>query len=284
MATKKLSKSEIKKGKCSYPDPPDEGLPIWMGTFADMMTLLFAFFVLLFSMATLDPVKYSAFQNAQSDKKGGITEINENEGMPIKSQAEIKKDLQEMTQKMEGEIKEKMKEDVDAASLSEKLKESKKREIDESEPLKVSHDPRGVALEIDGEICFTSGSVNLKDEIKILLEEASKLMINPDDKRGILVEGHTDNDPVTGDLKEKYKNNWGLSSFRASEVVTYLIEEKKVSENRLISVGYADQWPSEAEWVQVRNGDVNDEFIVKANATPEQKAKNRRIKVIFATR
>ena len=36
--------------------------------------------------------------------------------------------------------------------------------------------------------------------------------------------------------------------------------------------------------VEVRNGDVNDEFIVKANATPEQKAKNRRIKVIFATR
>ena len=69
MAIKKLSKSEIKKGKCNYPDPPDEGLPIWMGTFADMMTLLFAFFVLLFSMSTLDPVKYSAFQNANADKR-----------------------------------------------------------------------------------------------------------------------------------------------------------------------------------------------------------------------
>ena len=42
------------------PENKDEGLPIWMATFADMMTLLFAFFVLLFSMATIDPVKASA--------------------------------------------------------------------------------------------------------------------------------------------------------------------------------------------------------------------------------
>jgi len=68
MATKKLKKSEIKKKKCTYPDPPDEGIPIWMATFADMMTLLFAFFVLLFSMSTLDPVKYSAFQKLTMDQ------------------------------------------------------------------------------------------------------------------------------------------------------------------------------------------------------------------------
>ena len=74
MATKKLKKSEIKKKKCSYPDPPDEGIPIWMATFADMMTLLFAFFVLLFSMSTIDPVKYSAFQSSKADKTGGTTE------------------------------------------------------------------------------------------------------------------------------------------------------------------------------------------------------------------
>ena len=121
MATKKLKKSEIKKKKCQYPDPPDEGLPIWMGTFADMMTLLFAFFVLLFSMATIDPVKYSAFQNAQSDKKGGLTE-SEKEGMPLKSQAKIKEELQEMTKSLESEIKKKMKEEVDESNLSEKMK------------------------------------------------------------------------------------------------------------------------------------------------------------------
>jgi chemotaxis protein MotB len=283
MATKKLKQSEIKKGKCSYPDPPDEGLPIWMGTFADMMTLLFAFFVLLFSMATLDPVKYSAFQNAQADQTGGVGE-DKGEGSPIKSQIEIKEELENLAANLEDELKEKMKKDVEDSDMDERLKKEKIKEIEDKEPLKVSHDPRGVALEIDGEICFGSGSINLKEEIKLLLNSASELMLNPDDKRGILVEGHTDNDPVTGELKEKYKNNWGLSAFRASEVVTFLIEEKQVAENRLVPVGYADQWPAEAQWMQVRNGDVTSEFIAKANKSPEQKAKNRRIKIIFATR
>ena len=45
----------------------EEGLPIWMATFADMMTLLFAFFVLLFSMSTIDPVKVSAMEDAMNE-------------------------------------------------------------------------------------------------------------------------------------------------------------------------------------------------------------------------
>ena len=283
MATKKLKQSEIKKKKCTYPDPPDEGVPIWMATFADMMTLLFAFFVLLFSMSTMDPVKYSAFQNAQADQTGGETE-GDAEGMPIKSQVEIKEELENIVENVQDDLKEKMIKNIEASDLDERVKKEKIKEIEEKEQLKVSHDPRGVAIELDGEICFESASISLKEEIKMLLNSASDLMINPDDKRGILVEGHTDSDPVTGDLKEKYKNNWGLSAFRASEVVTYLIEEKKVAENRLVPVGYADQWPSEAQWIQVRNGDVTKEFIAKANKSPEQKAKNRRIKIIFATR
>ena len=283
MATKKLTNSEIKKKKCTYPDPPDEGLPIWMGTFADMMTLLFAFFVLLFSMSTLDPVKYSAFQDAQTDQTGGVTK-QENTGMPIKSQVEIKEELNEMVSEIEETIKEKMKENIENSNSSEDIKKMKLEEVENEEPLKVSHDPRGVALEVDGEICFGSGSVILKEEIKLLLKEASNLMTNPDDKRGILIEGHTDNEPVSGELEKKYKNNWGLSSFRASEVVTYLIDSLGVPQNRLVSVGYADQWPSEASWTQVRNGDVDKAFIEKANLSSAQKEKNRRIKVIFATR
>ena len=280
MATKKLSQSEIKKGKCNYPDPPDEGLPIWMGTFADMMTLLFAFFVLLFSMATLDPVKYSAFQNANADKTGGTGEGSQE---TVLSQSEIKSELEEIVEETSQELKEKLKQEVEESNLSDLQKDSKIKEIESEDQLKVSHDPRGVALEIDGEICFGSGSVSLKEEIKLLLDTAAKLMLNTNDKRGILIEGHTDNDPLVGELKEKFVNNWGLSSFRAAEVVTYLIEQNNVAKNRLVSVGYADQWPADATWTQVRNGDVNDEFIAKSNQSPEKKAENRRIKIIFAT-
>ena len=151
MATKKLKNKDIRKKKCSYPDPPDEGIPIWMATFADMMTLLFAFFVLLFSMSTMDPVKYSAFQNAQADKKGGESQA-EGEGAPIKSQVEIKEELEKMVTSLESDIKDKMIEKIESSELNERIKKEKIKEIEENEPLKVSHDPRGVALEIDGKL------------------------------------------------------------------------------------------------------------------------------------
>ena len=283
MATKKLTNSEIKKKKCNYPDPPDEGLPIWMGTFADMMTLLFAFFVLLFSMSTLDPVKYSGFQSANADKSGGTTKSQEL-GAPPLSQSEIKQELDEMVVNLKEEIKEKMKETIQNSNQSDAKKSFEIQELDEKEPLNVSHDPRGVALELDGEICFGSGSVDLKEEIKILLKEAADLMKNKNDNREILIEGHTDNAPVTGELEEKYKNNWGLSSFRASEVVTYLINSLGVSRNRLRAIGYADQWPSEVSWSQVRDGSITSALIDSLNRSDVQKEKNRRIKIIFATR
>mgnify|MGYP006164928499 CR=1 FL=1 len=278
MATKKLSKSEIKKGKCTYPDPPEEGLPSWMGTFADMMTLLFAFFVLLFSMSTLDPIKYSAFQNANADKIGGTSE-----GAQELSQAEIKSELEDIVQETAQEIKNQLKKEVQESSLSDIQKAGKIADIESDDQLKVSHDPRGVALEIDGEICFVSGSIDLKKEVKLLLDEAAKLMIAPNDNRAILIEGHTDDDPLFGELEEKFGNNWGLSADRAAKVVTYLIEQNNVAENRLRVVGYADQWPADATWTQSRNGEINREFIAKSNQSPEKKAKNRRIKIIFAT-
>ena len=301
MATKKLSNAEIKKKKCTYPDPPDEGLPIWMGTFADMMTLLFAFFVLLFSMSTLDPVKYSAFQNAQTDQVGGITKDKE-AGMPIKSQVEIKQDLQEINNaELNEKIKDAMKKAIDEDS--EKSEDAKKREkakIDNmEEPITVSHDPRGVALEINGEICFGSGSIELGAGIKELLKEVADLMKNPDDNRGILVEGHTDNLDLPNKLKKLYTNNRGLSAYRASEVVTYLADTLKVPNNRLVSVGYADQWPVDVTWSEMRSGDVvKKDLIKKYNSTTykddaqtkveytaaENQKRNRRIKIIFATK
>jgi len=283
MATKKLTKAEIKKKKCNYPDPPDEGIPTWMATFADMMTLLFAFFVLLFSMSTLDPVKFSAFQSSKADKTGGVTK-NEETGMPPLSQNEIKQELDEMVVDLKEEIIQKMKENIQKSNQSNEKKDFEIQELEEKEPLNVSHDPRGVAIELDGEICFGSGSVDLKDEIKILLKEASDLMKNKNDKREILIEGHTDNAPVSGELEEKYKNNWGLSSFRASEVVTHLIDSLDVPRNRLRAIGYADQWPSDVTWSQVRSGSVTVALIDSLNKSDIQKEKNRRIKIIFATR
>ena len=96
------------------------GLPGWFATYSDMMTLLFAFFVLLFSLSTLDPVKLAAFSDGE---KGGdaIPDPNVKEKLDL---AEIKDEFEEMI-----------------------------KELNMDSTATVSQDPRGIALEIDGDIC-----------------------------------------------------------------------------------------------------------------------------------
>ena len=239
---------------CSKHGGGEEGLPIWMQTFADMMTLLFAFFVLLYSMSTPDPVKYAAFANSQATQTGGSTDM-EMPYEPLKDQSEIKQELEQLIE-----------------------------EMDMQDKAKVTQDPRGVALELDGDVCFGSGSVTLRDELKQTLDKASaELMLNPKDLRSLLIEGHTDNQDPTGKIAERYPTNWELSSARAANVVNYLIF-KKVMPGRLTASGYAHRWPAGATWGEVRSGKVDDNFISEKNATTDQRTNNRRIKIIFGVK
>ena len=239
---------------CSKHGGGEEGLPIWMQTFADMMTLLFAFFVLLYSMSTPDPVKYAAFANSQATQTGGSTDM-EMPREPLKDQSEIKQELEQLIE-----------------------------EMDMQDKAKVTQDPRGVALELDGDVCFGSGSVTLRDELKQTLDKASaELMLNPKDLRSLLIEGHTDNQDPTGKIAERYPTNWELSSARAANVVNYLIF-KEVMPGRLTASGYAHRWPAGATWGEVRSGKVDDNFISEKNATTDQRTNNRRIKIIFGVK
>ena len=249
-----MAKAKCKCEDCAKHGGGEEGLPIWMATFADMMTLLFAFFVLLYSMSSPDPVKYAAFANSQAELTGGSTD-QEMPHEPLKDQSEIKQELEKLIEEMDMEDK-----------------------------AKVTQDPRGVALELDGDVCFGSGSVNLKDELKATLDNASiELMSNPKDLRSILIEGHTDNQDPTGKIAERYPTNWELSSARAANVVNYLIY-KGVMSGRLTASGYADRWPSGATWSEVRSGKVDDMVIGEKNSSPEQRTNNRRIKIIFGVK
>ena len=96
----------------------------------------------------------------------------------------------------------------------------------------------------------------------------------------VIIEGHTDSDKIPEKLRNKFPTNWELSAARASNVVNYLIEEG-VNSGRMQASGYADRWPAEASWFDVRSGQITNETIKKYNATEKQKQKNRRIKIVF---
>ena len=112
------------------PKCPPEGLPAWMGTFADMMTLLMCFFVLLFAMSSLDPVKIQMMQDS-ANKRLGIKQDSSSpmKKRPLDNELNIKKKLKKIVEEM----------DID-------------------EHAKIVQDPRGMAIEFDGSICFGMGS------------------------------------------------------------------------------------------------------------------------------
>ncbi len=216
----------------------------WLMTYADMMTLLFAFFVLLYSMSSPDPVKMSAMEDAIA-KEAGI------EG-ELKSQNEIKEEIEEII------------EDMDLHNVANVIK-----------------DRRGVAIELDGDICFESASTNIHEKLKEVLNKVSEeILKNTNDYRMVIVEGHTDSQPIPKSLKNYFPTNWELSAARASSVVNYLISQG-VNSGRLQASGYADRWPAEVSWFDVRSGKVNDQVIKEQNKTQKQMNKNRRIKIVF---
>ena len=216
----------------------------WLMTYADMMTLLFAFFVLLYSMSSPDPVKMAAMEDAIA-KEAGI------EG-ELKSQNQIKEELEEI---------------IETTGV-------KNTAI-------VIKDPRGVAIELDGDICFGSASTQIQTNLEIVLNKVSeKLLLTEGDFRMVIVEGHTDSQKIPQELKNYFPTNWELSAARASSVVNYLIEQG-VNSGRLQASGYADRWPADISWFDVRSGKVNDSVISEQNKTKQQMNKNRRIKIVF---
>ena len=137
---------------------------------------------------------------------------------------------------------------------------------------------------MDGDICFTSGSTDIKSTLMAVLNETSeKILSNMGDYRMVVIEGHTDSAPIPEKLREKYPTNWELSAARASNVVNYLIK-KGVNSGRLQASGYADRWPAEVSWYDVRSGKVNDQVIKEKNSTRSQMEKNRRIKIVFTNK
>jgi len=314
---------------CPLCEGKGAGLPGYFGTMADMFTLLFAFFVLMFSMATMDPAQ---LPGDGGDKGEGAAE--EQKQMEEKVEA-LEKETQELKELGISEIDNQPIEEYMDSLIQEVKKASEpppkkhemygdldeiieEMEFDSSEAKVDLKDVRGLAIELNGNICFDMLKADLKPKLKSFLDATiDSFLTIPKDKNQIIIEGHSDNDPIPKKYQDKYPSNWELSSARAAAVVKYLIDHG-VNPSRLVAHGYADRWPSDMTWADMRRGyilepvgenvkivegrggmpeysgvdrDENgnlifnkinmDNVIDSLNATPALRAKNRRIKIIF---
>ncbi len=238
-------------GKKKCPDCP-KCLPGWLAAFGDLMSLLLCFFVLLLSMSTMDAKKVQeaigSLAGALSVLEGGTkTEISrERQQMatPIETQDETSSRVKMSMQKTIVEANEMLK---SAGSPEVTLEEAEK----------------GFIIRLPGALLFKPGSAKIENEDAILFLKRIALIIEKLPKNlNIDVTGHTDN--ALPDANSPYRDNWELSTARAISVVKELIKDK-ISPKRLIASGRSEYDP------------------IASNATPEGRAKNRRVELHFFT-
>lgn len=240
--------------------PPEEhdNAERWLVSYADFITLLFAFFVVMYAISSVNEGKYrvmsdaliSAFKEPQSSDKlinmqTKTPEILSGTGMPIG------KNVQQMPHTPE------------RVKAAESMKKVAKNVLQAMQPLiqngqvRVTQSPRGITVEINASVLFKSGEAVLQPQSTAALAAVAKelaVVENP-----IQVEGHTDNIPINS---PNFPSNWELSSSRAGSVVR-LFAEQGVPAARMMAIGYADNRP------------------LDTNATPDGRSRNRRVNVLI---
>lgn len=222
----------------------------WLATFSDMVTLLLTFFVLLYSMSTVDDQKMKqiseAFKTMMNGKSGEtLLEYDLYNGQVplIGGESDIEEfiDTEQTTQeKMYNELKK----FVEENSLEGVI------DILESE--------RGILIQMRDNILFGTASSSLRNESLVILDKISSLIQDlPND---ILVEGHSDNRPIN---TPQFPSNWELSTDRAVNVVRYFVESKGLNPKRFSAAGYGEYQP------------------VAPNDTDDNMAKNRRVNIVI---
>lgn len=254
------------------PDEPPKGAPAWQSTFADLMNLLLCFFVMLFSMSTVDAQKFeliaasfnqtfsifSAGATAIGDGiliSNGVSQLNELDNYMYSTgkgkEGENKPDgLEDATETVE---KEGLKESEQLAERIEEALEEKNlgKEID------IEFTSQYVQLTLNGAILFDSGKVDIKEEALPLMNQLG-IILQRFATGTIEIEGHTDNVPMSG---SKYANNDELSSGRALSVFYYLEQNTTLDMSRVKHSGRGEYVP------------------IADNSTEEGRARNRRVEI-----
>ncbi len=195
------------------------GGTVWLTTFNDMVTLLMVFFVLLFSMGSLDVKRFKNFQHALQSAMGVL---NAGRRAPVGLLSDKDKTAYETHNDTKAQS--------GANAAIDKL--------DDTQGIEAEYTPKGIQLTLDDDLLFASGSATLKTDGVALLLRISAI-IKPL-KRRIRIEGHTDNVPIA---TTRYPSNWELSTERAINVVKYFINQGGIDPSYLSAVGYGDVKP-----------------------------------------
>jgi len=230
----------------------------WLISYADFITLLFAFFVVMYSISSVNDGKYEVLGQALGSAFGmSVVHSSESGAIRLSEQQIYFKSIIDRRNARLAKKQRKLNERMQA--LVKKLNQAMAPFV-KSGQMSVSKTSRGVMLDINASTLFAIGEASLARRAKKALAEIAKLLV--DGEQSIEVEGYTDDQPISTSI---YPSNWELSSARASSVVRLFIEQG-IAAKRLTVVGSADNNP------------------VLSNASKAGRARNRRVTVtVLAT-
>ena len=250
----------------------------WMVSYADFITLLFAFFVVMYSMSSVNEGKYKSLTDSLGDafSKDGLQKIGQpdrtgepntnpgkpriNELVPIGAPPTVIQPIP-LENPLESEKRRELSEEIlkERRQLTE-VSEQFEKELEpfiEEKLVAVKKNDYWIELEMNSELLFLSGESALsKRAIPVLKKVAEVIQALPN---AINVEGHTDDKPID---TIKFRSNWDLSSARATSVVHEFIKEG-IPPLRLSAIGYGEFHP------------IGD------NKTEEGRFKNRRVVLVL---
>lgn len=223
--------------------------PGWITTFSDLMSLLLTFFILLYSMSTIDAQKFEDMSMSLQGVLSGLGYTQMLEGQ--KSDMQIP---------LEDEVL--LDNEIDTSTIMEEILEVYEKVVDyvETEGLDadvtVNYNKRGIYVDIKEAILFDSGSAEIKDTGLVVLEKIEGILSEFDNE--IVVEGHTDDIPMKS---PSFASNWELSTGRSVSVLRYLTEEGDIESNRISATGFGEYRP------------------IAPNDSEENRAINRRVNI-----
>lgn len=226
----------------------------WLVSYADFITLLFAFFVVMYAISSVNEGKYKVLSNALVNAFSNVTAEPGGQAIvvpasaPVAAKPTLKADKVPPTEKTAERDKMKNVAKDIMEVLAPLVREGKVKLLETS---------RGVTIEINDSILFAPAQAKLQPASISAMQAIARVLADTDFP--ITIEGHTDNLPIS---TAAFPSNWELSAVRATTVLR-LFNDSGVGAERLTAIGYGDTRP------------------VETNTSAEGRARNRRVSILI---
>ena len=246
------------------------GVPAWVMTFADLMTLLMCFFVLLLAFSEMDAAKFKQLSGSMKDAFGVQSEIEVRtipKGTSVVAQEfspgrpdptamnQVRQFTVDSNKNTLDALEREAREIEKARRHAQRLRMALQKELEQGD-VSIQTEGMKVIVHIMENASFDSGYADVRTEFMPALNKIASLIDNNSGE--VTISGHTDNVPIAN---ERFRSNWDLSTSRAVSVAHELLRASQLDPDNVIVTGHADTRPR------------------APNDSDENRAKNRRVDI-----